>query len=203
YPGTYAGRIEAIEVEVDGIVPVSGISGTLTNSGISSYRVPSSSWPTPSSSGLKYRVQSKETLVLSDYQVRQDALLISSDQRMLRIFQGAGVCSSWRLELPKAINDIDYGALTDVRLTFYYKARFDPTLHDRVLAQLTSYPGVNVRQRGIPLRWLYPDAFFHFQDTGELRITLQASDFRRNETNPTLKNIGLLIGTNGSVSAQG
>ncbi len=204
YPGTYAGRIEAVEVEVEGIVPVSGISGALTNSGISYYRMPSSFWPAnPPTSGLKYRVQSKEALVLSDYLARQDTLLIQNDQRMLRIFEGAGVCSSWRLELPKAINDIDYGALTDVRLTFYYKARFDPTLHDRVLAQLASYPGVNIRQRGIPLRWLYPDAFFHFQDTGELRVTLQAADFRRNETNPTLTNIGLLVATDGSVSAQG
>src|SRR5205085_1346872 len=91
YPGIYAGRIEAVEIEVDGIVPVNGISGTLTNSGISSYRVPGSSWVNPSLSGLKYRIQSKETLVLSDYQVRQDALLISTDQRMSRIFQGAGV----------------------------------------------------------------------------------------------------------------
>lgn len=203
YPGTYAGRIEAVEVEVDGIVPVSGISGTLTNSGISSYRIPSSSWPTPSSSGLKYRVQSKETLVLSDYQVRQDALLISSDQRMLRVFQGAGVASSWRLELPKVINDIDYGALTDVRITFYYKARFDPVLHDLVLAQLATHPGVNTRQRAVPLRWFYPDAFFHFQDTGTLSITLKAVDFRRNESQPVLTNIGLLVATDGTVAASG
>ncbi len=203
YPGTYSGRIEAVEVEVDGIVPVSGISGTLTNSGISFYRIPRSSWPTPSSSGLKYRVQSKETLVLSDYQVRQDALLISSDQRMLRIFQGAGVASSWRLELPKAINDIDYGALTDVRITFYYKARFDPVLHDLVLAQLAAHPGVNTRQRAIPLRWFYPDAFFHFQDTGTLSITLKAVDFRRNESKPVLTNIGLLVATDGTVAPNG
>src|SRR5205807_8573604 len=38
YPGIYAGRIDSVEVEVDGIVPVTGISGTLANSGISSYR---------------------------------------------------------------------------------------------------------------------------------------------------------------------
>ncbi len=49
YPGIYAGRIESIEVAVQGIVPVTGLSGTLTNSGISTYRVPSVSWPTDGS----------------------------------------------------------------------------------------------------------------------------------------------------------
>lgn len=44
YPGAYAGRIASIEVEVDGLVPPRGLSGTLTNNGISTYRVPSSAW---------------------------------------------------------------------------------------------------------------------------------------------------------------
>jgi hypothetical protein len=194
YPGTFAGRIEAVEVEVDGIVPVRGISGTLTNSGVSFYRV-------PASASLKTRVQSKETLVLSDYSVRQDSLEITTDQRLMRIFQGAGVASTWRLELPKGINDIDYGALTDVRLTFYYKARYDPGLHSIVVASLGAQPNFNKRQRGIPVRWLYPDAFFFFQNTGQLTLTLQASDFRNNESQPALNNVGILIATDGSVPA--
>lgn len=203
YPGTYAGRIEAVEVEVQGIVPVTGISGTLTNSGISAYRTPSSLWTNPASNGLKYRVQSKETLVLSDYAARQDTLLIQNDQRMMRVFEGAGLASTWELDLPPAINDLDYGALTDVRITLYYKARFDPSLRDRVEADLATRPGLNARQRGIPLRWIYPDAFFHFQDTGALSITLKAADFRTNETKPILTNVGVLVVTDGSVPAAG
>ena len=35
YPGTYAGRISHVEVEVDGIIPARGVSGTLANTGIS------------------------------------------------------------------------------------------------------------------------------------------------------------------------
>jgi hypothetical protein len=200
YPGTYAGRIEAVEVEVDGIVPVTGISGTLTNNGISAYRLPAALVP-PGSNGLKYRVQSKETLVLSDYAARMDAPLVTQDARMLRIFQGAGVASSWQLRLPREINDIDYGALTDVRLTFYYKARFDPDLRDSVLAGLAGLPGINARQRSIPTRWVYPDAFFHFQDTRTLTFTLHQRDFRSNETNPILTSIAVLVGTDGSVPA--
>jgi hypothetical protein len=202
YPGTYAGRIENVEVEVVGIVPVGGLSGTLTNSGISGYRMPSSV-SVPGASGLKYRLQSKETLVLSDYTTRNDTLLLPGDSRMTRIFQGAGLVSTWRLELPKAVNDIDFGTLLDVRLTFYYKARYDPDLHDRVLAELASRPGVNSRQRPLQLRWVYPDSFFAFQDTGQLKWSLTASDFRFNEIDPILTSLGAVLVTNGSVSPAG
>ena len=58
-----AGRIENVEIEVVGIIPSSGISGILTNSGISGYRIPASA-SDPGTSGLKYRLQSKETLVI-------------------------------------------------------------------------------------------------------------------------------------------
>jgi hypothetical protein len=198
YPGTYAGRIEGIEIEVHGIVPVNGISGTLTNNGISSYRLPANLVPL-NSNGLKYRVQPKETLVLSDYLVRVDSPLFTQDSRMLRVFQGAGVASSWQLDLPKAINDIDYGALTDVRLTFYYKARYDPQLRDTVLANLAALPGNNARQRSLPTRWVFPDAFFHFQGSGDLSLTLRQSDFSTNETKPVITDIAVLVATDSTI----
>jgi hypothetical protein len=203
YPGTYAGRLEAVEVEVEGLLPPTGISGTLTNSGISSYRVPLHLWTDPGASGLKYRVQPRETLVLSDFGTRLDALLVRGDQRQLGVFQGAGLASSWRLELPKQINDFDYGALLDVRLTFYYKARFDLDLAGRVKAQLGTRPGFTQRERAVPLRWLYPDAFFSFQDTGELHFELQPIDFPHNQSTPVLTNVGVLVATDGSVPASG
>src|SRR5439155_6695874 len=97
----------------------------------------------------------------------------------------------------------DYGALTDVRVTFYYKARFDPQLRDRVLTHLAALPSATARQRGIPLRWLFPDAFFLFQDSGTLSFNLGQADFRHNETRPTLTGIGLLVQTDGSVAPAG
>jgi hypothetical protein len=202
YPGTYAGRIQSVEVEVDGIVPVTGLSGGLSNSGISTYRVPSASWPV-GGSPVKFRVQSKETLVLSDYTVRNDSLLFSSESEMLRIFEGAGVASSWHLEVPRAINDIDFGALTDVRLTFYYRARYDDTLKTRVLTSLAALPGVTSKARSLPLRWMYPDAFYAFQSSGSLGFTLRPRDFGRNETQPKLDNFGLMVTTNHSKPASG
>jgi len=117
---------------------------------------------------------------------------------MLRIFQGAGVASSWHLELPKDVNDLDFGSLLDVRLVFYYKARFDPDLAARVTTELATRPGFVSRQRALPLRWLYPDAFFAFQDTGQLSFSLGRADFRTNETVPVLESVGLLVVTDSS-----
>jgi len=192
YPGSYAGRIETVEVEIDGIVPPTGVSGLLTNSGISTYRVPSIAW-TDTNDGRKYRVQPKETLILSDYSPRSDVLVDPTDSRMMRIFEGAGVASTWHLELLPQINDLDYGAITDVKLTFSYQARFDPDLHDRVLQEITSRPGFNARQRAIPLRWVFPDAFFAFQRTGSLTWELRTRDFPFNETSPVLTDVGVVV----------
>lgn len=202
YPGTYAGRLESVQVEVVGLVPPTGVSGTLTNSGISGYRTPASAANTDTG-GLKYRIQPRETLVLSDYAARVDGGLIPPDQRIKGVFQGSGLVSSWRLELPRAINDIDYGALLDVRLTFFYRARYDPDLHDTVLAELASRPGIQSGHRGIPLRWVYPDAFFRFQDTGVLAIGQKVQDFASNETKPILSDVGVVVSTDGTLSPQG
>ena len=203
YPGTYAGRIEAVEVELVGIIPPTGVTGTLTNSGISGYRVPAALWTQPDSSGLKYRVQPKETLVLSDFNLRQDGALFTADTRARRVMQGAGLVSSWRLEIPPDLNDLDYGALTDIRLTFYYKARFDPDLRDRVRQQLAAQPELSTRTRSIPLRWVYPDLFARLQSSGTVQIPLKKGDFRRNETDPVITGLGVLVVTDGSIPPAG
>ncbi|MGE5617398.1 MAG: hypothetical protein ACM3UX_00525, partial [Candidatus Woesearchaeota archaeon] len=200
YPGTYAGRIETVEVAVEGIVPPTGISGLLSNSGLSSYRVPSAAW-TETNDGRKFRVQPKETLVISDYSPRVDMLVDPTDSRMMRIFQGAGPASCWHLELLPSINDLDYGAITDVKLTFSYTARFDPDIHDRVLQEITSRPGFNAKQRAIPLRWVYPDAFFAFQRSGTLSWQLRQRDFPFNESSPVLTDVGVVVATTGTTVA--
>ncbi len=190
YPGTYGARIKRVSVAFQGIVPPSGVSGTLTNGGISVYRLPSD--VIAGNTTTKQRIQSAETLVLSDYDPTVDGPVNSSGGEMSGIFEGAGVASTWRLDLPKAVNDIDYGALTDVVLTFLYEARFDPALAAAVRKEIASRPGFTTRQRALPLRWLYPDLFYAFAATGTTTLTLSIADFRTNETKPTVTAISLL-----------
>ncbi len=106
-----------------------------------------------------------------------------------------GVASAWTLELPRAVNEIDYASLVDVRLTFTYEARFDPALEERVLAELATRPGVNERQRPVPLRWLFPDAFFSFYGSGVLDVTLGVDLFAAIEDAPTLTELSLIVVT--------
>lgn len=200
YPGTYNGRIEAIEVAIDGIIPPRGISGTLTNEGFSHYR---RLLPDGAGDEVRTRVQASETLVLSDHDIRTDSIVNPADQRMLRVFEGAGLASSWRLQLPPQLNDIDYATLTDVRITFHYRARFDPTLHRRMLADLAARPGADEREIALPLRWLYPDAFFSFYQTGNLEIPIERSMFPANQLDPKVTSVGLILVTAPSTRAPG
>ena len=202
YPGTYAGRIEHIEVEVDGIIPARGLSGTLTNTGISHYRVPVAAW-LPNTSGLKHRIQQRETLVLSDYDLRGDAIVIDQDRRQRRIFEGAGVASSWTLDIPPAINQIDFASIVDVRLTVTYRARFDSGIKTKVLTELANRAALHERQRPVQLRWLFPDAFFSFYNSGVLDFQLDRSDFPAYETDPQIIGLSLLVVTTPAARRQG
>ena len=199
YPGTYAGRIEHVEVGVDGIIPATGVSGALTNAGISQYRTPSASGGT-----VKQRVQNRETQIISDFDVRADALVDTPDHRQTGMFQGAGLASTWTLSLPKDVNQqLDFNALVDVRLTLTYRARFDPDLRAAVLAELASRPGIHSRQRPFPLRWVFADAFFRFYSTGVLDLALAASDFALTEKDPVLTDASLVVATSPGSRAQG
>ena len=149
------------------------------------------------------RIQSAETLVLSDYDPTQDGVLDSSTGNQTGIFEGAGVASSWTLSLPPAINDINYGTLTDVVLTFLYEARFDPQLVQPVLSSLASRPGYYDRELAIPLAWMYPDLFYGFVNSGTLTLTLSASDFPLNQTNPTVFAVSLLASMASGTSSTG
>ena len=190
YPGTYAGRIEHVECSVDGIVPARGISGSLTNAGISHYRTPSGS-----GGGTKHRVQNRETQIMSDFDLRVDALFDDPDRRQRGLFEGAGVASSWTLSFPPDVNELDLASLVDVRLTFTYRARFDPDLRTQVLNELASRPDAHNRQRPIPLRWLFADAFFAFYSTGVLDFSLSRGDFSATETSPVLTELSLVCAT--------
>jgi hypothetical protein len=201
YPGTYQGRIKSVNVQFQGIVPASGVSGTLTNGGISWYRLPADIATDSASS--KMRIQSADTLVISDYDPSQDGVLDSSDGPQLGIFEGAGVASTWALSIPPSLNDIDYGSLTDVILTFLYEVRFDPQLVPTVLRDLASRPGWYSRQRAIPLAWLYPDLFYAFGSSGTLTLSLGAGDFPFYQTSPVVTDVAVLLSSATAASAAG
>jgi hypothetical protein len=187
YPGTYAQRIDGVEVEVEGVLPQFGLRGALTNGGISRYRTLTNT--------LKFRVQPKETLILSEYRARGDTLIFRPDDNRLRIFEGAGTAGTWTIEFPPASNDLDYRWITDIRLVFYYKARYDPELAATVTADLATLAGNTQVARSLPLRFTHPDVFFHFQATGQFALNLTPLDFPYNHVDPTIDHVALIVVT--------
>jgi hypothetical protein len=192
HPGTFARRLERVEVEIDGVLPASGVHGTLTNAGISLDR--------KGNGDLRFRVQSRETLPLSQYRIREDTLVFPAETRQLAVFEGAGVASTWTLELPRATNDLDFEAITDVRLVFYYQARYSPTLAEAVRAEIAATPGFFASARHLTARWLYPDSFFSFLDTGRLELALPPQDLPYHHTQPRLRHLALRLFADAAVA---
>ena len=199
YPGTYGGRIRHVDVTVVGLTQPSGFSGTLTCGGLSFYRTPTDTWDSQDTNTMRRRVQSSETLVLSDFDRRLDPAALA-DQRQTGMLAGAGVIGSWVLDVPPEVNDLDYHLITDVLVSFTYDARYDPDLAAKVRQILDSQPGAHTTQIGLPLRWLYPDAFFDLVNSQTATVSIQRSDLPLNHASAQLSQVGLLVTTSGGHS---
>jgi hypothetical protein len=200
YPGTYGGRIRHVEVQLIGLVQPTGISASLTNGGLSFYRTPTDTWTDPNTDHTRKRVQTAETLVISDFDRRGDPGAAAGDQRETGILAGAGVIGSWVLDVPPESNDLDYHLVTDALITFTYDTRYDPALATKVRQILASQPGAHTTQLAIPLRWLYPDAFFDLVNNHTATVHIVPSDIPLNQTATQLTQVGLLATTSGGHS---
>lgn len=193
HPGTYRQQLIGVELEVDGFVPPVGLHGRLTNSGLGRYR--------DSAGAANLRVQPAETLVLSRYSRRQDAIILTPPPEMRALFEGNSVASGWTLEVPKSLNDADLNLIFDVRLVLYFECLFDATL----FAQDTQPPAALTltRSRGIYLKQHFPDAYFQLREHGVASVGLAALDFPRNQANPVLQSLALALVPAGSASLAG
>ena len=190
YPGSYGQRLKAVEVAVDGILPPAGVHGKLTIGGFSRY------WTLERDEKndfvQKARLQRSETLLLSDYRIVNDSLVFRDDGTVSGIFEGAGVASSWELELPRRSNDLDHALISDVRMTLYYEARYDPEL-DQWIRRRPVPPEELQRNISFLLRPRFPDQYFAFQENGALEWELLDIDFPFNQLNPRIRQVALQL----------
>lgn len=186
YPGAYLRKIKKIEMVVEGLIPPGGVHGTLKNSGISRDR--------KKNGDLFFRIQPHETLYLSNYSPRADIVVFQPDQRVLDVFENCGVATSWTLDIPMAANDLNYQTISDVKMIVYYTAQYDQLLENNIRATL---PKTGAKNMALPFRIVFPDEYYRFIDTGELKCLLQATDFAYNETKQMVKNISLKVVTAG------
>lgn len=172
HPGFYSQRLAAVEVEIIGLLPSDGVNGTLRGSFVSRYRAKDGS--------QKHRLHITDTLGLSEYTYRGDSIHFRMDLQKRGLFEGNGVAGSWELELPRRSNNFDFRLITDVRLNFYYAARFDPALKVDVLNR-APLPGEMIHVRDFALRYDFPEVWYSFLKSGSMTMNISPNMLPRNE----------------------
>jgi hypothetical protein len=180
HPGFYGQRIEAVEIEIIGLLPEGGLNGTLTAGGVSRFR--KSIFSAPGIPASADRVHQVDTMALSEFTMRNDGFLYTADTGVRGLFQGLGVGTTWQIQLPRRSNNFDFRRIFDVRLILYYTAKYDPVLKTNILV-LPIRPGENVMLKNYSLRYDFPDAWYAFYKTGIAQYTIDKYKLPFNQSN--------------------
>ena len=194
-PGTHRRKLRRVEVVIEGLVGADGLHGTLTSAGFSHDR--------NRDGKVQTRVQKPETMILSRFDLRGDGFVFSStEEQVLAVFENSGVAGGWILDLPFDVNDVDFRTVTNVHLVLYYDAYYSNQVASVVKAELAA-AARSEQMLGLALRFQFPDEFFNFQSTGELRCTIDDAYLPFNHATPEVRNLYFNVETDGSVSADG
>jgi hypothetical protein len=193
HPGFYGQRLEAVELQVVGLLPEGGLNGTLTAGGVTRYRKKDGS--------TGQRVHQIDTMALSNFALRNDIFLYSAETGVRGLFQGLGLGTTWQLHLPKRSNDYDFRRIFDVQLVLYYTAKFDPLLRTSVLTK-PPRPGEMVLLRTFGLRYDFPDAWYGFYRSGSAEFQFDRFRLPMNQQNFKVKNAFFRVITRNGISNQ-
>jgi hypothetical protein len=194
HPGFFCQKIQAVELEVIGLLPESGLSGSFTAGGVTSFR------RRDGSDGK--RVQIVDTMALSQYIVRADGIMYAAETGTKGLFQGFGIGATWQLHAPRRSNDLDLNRIFDVRLVLYYTAEFDPALETAILAAPVR-PGELSQIRDFGLRYDFPDAWYGFYTAGTVSVNLERLRMPINQVNFRTRAVNLRVVTKDGLSAAG
>jgi hypothetical protein len=184
HPGLYLAKIRNVELLLVGLGGVQSVAGTLRNLGVSRFRT--------SDGATVERLYAADVMVLSQYEIRQDALAFRFDPNDLRLFENNGIETLWQLDLPLDANDFDFGDILDIQLVLYYDGFFDPALEAQVRAAL---PVAASASRSMSLKFSAPDELFYLRNQGEAELVFDSTLFPRSQkgltrTKDTLKLTG-------------
>ncbi len=194
HPGAHLHKLRRVEVVVEGLVGARGMHGTLSNSGISYYR--------DRQGTRRIRAQKPETLLLSRFDLRHDGFVFTSEEDVLAVFENSGVASGWILDFPPGSNDIDYAAIGNIHLVFYFEAFHNERVANAVRADLAA-TAVREYSLGLGLRYQFPDEFFAFQDTGEVTFTVDNAYLPFDHTEAHVTELHVMIQTSGAPAPPG
>lgn len=180
YPGFYLNKVKQVEAVFVGLTGTEGVHGTLRNIGLSQFR--------NKSGAIVNQTYPADVMPLSEYNVRQDAIVFQLDSKELRLFENNGVATMWQLDLSRATNTFDLSQILDIHLVIYYDGFFDAGLEQQILAAL---PAGGSASRGISLRLYAPDELYFLRSQGSAELRLTSDLFPANHNNHRLKSYSL------------
>ena len=175
YPGFYLQKVKQVELMLVGLGGSEGVHGTLRNIGLSKFRREDGS--------IVNQIYPADVMPLSEYNVRQDALVFQLESKDLRLFENNGIATMWQLDLPRSTNTFDLRQILDIQLVIYYDGFFDPGLETQIKAAL---PKSGKTSRGISLRLYAPDELFFLRSQGTAVLNLSEDFFPANQVNRKL-----------------
>ncbi|WP_144921238.1 Tc toxin subunit A-related protein [Halorubrum salsamenti] len=176
HPGFHAQRVQAVELEIAGIIPSTGVRGTLRAGGFSRYR--------QENGEADVRIHAVDTLALSGYEERQDHILFRVDPEEYGLFEGHGVATTWHVDLPQRANNFDFDRIRDIRLVVYYEAQYDPGLAKEVESR-QPLPGELTGAKDFQLRYDFPESWYAMLD--DATMTFEVTDDHMPQTQESFK----------------
>jgi hypothetical protein len=163
-----------VELVFVGLTGPAAIHGTLRNIGVSTFR--------DRSGKLRQQVYPSDVMPLSEYEIRNDALVFRTDPNTLRLFENNGIATMWQIDLPLDANDFDSTQILDIQLVLYFDAFHDAVLESNIRAAL---PTTGSASRGTSLRFFFPDELFYLRNKGEAMFGFTADQFPSSQTGLT------------------
>jgi hypothetical protein len=193
HPGFFGQRVEAAELEIIGLLPETGLNGTLSAGGVTSFRKKDNT--------AGKRTHQIDTMALSSFMARNDSFLYGTETGVRGLFQGLGVGATWQLHLPKRSNNFDYRQIFDVNLVLYFNAQFDAGLRATVLAAPPRVGETSVL-RTLGLRYDFPDAWYAFYRNGVATFTVDRPRLPANQLNFSITTVSFRVVTIDGISNQ-
>jgi hypothetical protein len=119
---------------------------------------------------------------------------------MLDLFENLGPQGNWRLDIPRSANNLDYEAISDIKLALYFDAEVSDSLREHLR---TFYPQDGGRSVILSARFHFPDEFFRLDADRRVRFTLHPARFPFNYDNCRLQGLAIRVIPVPPTSAQG
>lgn len=203
FPGLYKLRIGSVEVLPLALLDPTRFSLELTSTGASQIRLkgPSGSIPgTDASSWLppldavwptRVRLSTPETAVYSGLsRAEEQSVFPFATANQRSAFEGLGAAASWSIDMSMEENQVVPQTLADILITINLSGYYDPALRAAIE---TSPAPTNVLTQYLSAQQTFPDAFYEFQQTGTLKLSVTRDLLSIRDRIGRLRNLGIIL----------